>query len=74
MADTENNEENKDVTFFDLFDSNQPKSDKELVEYRLSICQTCPFFSKAGNRCKKCGCFMSLKTTLRKAKCPVGNW
>lgn len=63
-----------DVKFTDLFDPNQPRSDKELIEYRLSICNQCPWFNKKMQQCRKCGCFMSLKTTLKKAKCPVGNW
>jgi hypothetical protein len=28
-----------DVTFFDLFDPNQPRSDQELIEQRLEICK-----------------------------------
>ena len=66
--------EDKDVNFFDLFNPNQPRSEEELKEYRLSICKECPFLSPKGNRCTKCGCFMDLKTTLKKAKCPIGKW
>ena len=66
--------EEKDVKFLDLFNPNQPRSEEELKAYRMSICRTCPFFSKTGERCTKCGCFMTLKTTLKKAKCPVGKW
>jgi hypothetical protein len=61
-----------DVKFTDLFNPKEPRSEKELAEYRLEICKTCPFFT--GSRCKKCGCFMALKTTLKKAKCPIGHW
>ena len=63
-----------DVKFIDLFNPNQPRSDEELKEYRMSICKECPFLSKRANKCTKCGCFMDLKTTLKKAKCPVGKW
>jgi hypothetical protein len=66
--------DNGDVEFLDLFDPNQPRSDKELIESRLAICNTCPFFNKKLAQCRKCGCFMKLKTTLAKSKCPVGNW
>ncbi len=66
--------DNGEVEFFDLFDPNQPRSDKELIESRLAICNTCPFFNKRLMKCTKCGCFMKLKTTLRKASCPIGNW
>lgn len=63
-----------DVSFFELFDPNSPKSEKDLIEYRLSICNECPFLNKTFMKCRKCGCFMELKTTLAKAKCPIGNW
>ena len=65
---------NGDVEFFDLFDKNQPRSDKDLIQYRLDICYDCPFFNKRSIRCRKCGCFMNLKTTLKQAKCPIGKW
>jgi hypothetical protein len=63
-----------DVTFFDLFDPNQPRSDKELIESRLAICNTCEWFDKRMVKCRKCGCFMKLKSTLKQAECPIGKW
>ena len=63
-----------DVKFTDLFDPNQPRSDEELIKERLDICQECPFLLKRSVRCKKCGCFMKLKTTLKQASCPIGKW
>jgi len=64
----------KDVTFFDLFDPREPRSNKELIEERLAICNECPFLNKNLMKCKKCGCFMKLKTTLHEAKCPLDKW
>lgn len=66
--------DNGDVEFFDLFDPKQPRSDKELVEYRLDICKQCPWLDKRTVRCRKCGCFMTLKSTLKQAKCPIDKW
>jgi len=66
--------DNGDVEFSDLFDPRQPRSDKDLIEYRLSICNTCEFFNKRSVRCRKCGCFMKLKSTLKQAKCPLHKW
>lgn len=63
-----------DVKFSDLFDPNQPRSNKELIEYRLNICNSCEFINKRLMKCKKCGCFMKLKSTLNEAKCPIGKW
>jgi hypothetical protein len=63
-----------DVQFSDLFDPRQPRSDKELIEQRLDICNACPWFNKRLVKCRKCGCFMKLKTTLKLAQCPIGKW
>ena len=63
-----------DVKFSDLFNPSQPRSDRELIEYRLKICNGCASFNKRLAKCKKCGCFMKLKTTLKLAKCPIGKW
>lgn len=66
--------ENGEVEFTDLFDPRQPRSDKELIESRLAICNTCEWFHKNLQKCRKCGCFMKLKSTLRQASCPIGKW
>ena len=63
-----------DVKPWDLLNPNKKRSDEELVEYRMSICNTCEFFKPKAQRCTKCGCFMKLKTTLKDARCPVGKW
>ena len=66
--------ENGDVEFLDLFDPRMERSHKELVDQRLAICNECPWLKKASMRCKQCGCFMTLKTTLLDAKCPLEKW
>ena len=63
-----------DVKPWDLLNPNSPRSPEELAAYRLEICKTCPFYRKLSNTCRKCGCFMKLKTTLAHAKCPEGKW
>lgn len=63
-----------DVKPWDLFNPNEPKSKEELAKYRFEICESCEFFRKKTKQCKKCGCFMKLKTTLENAKCPIGKW
>ncbi len=63
-----------DVKFLDLFDPNMPRSKRELIEQRLDICNSCEWFNKRVAKCKKCGCFMKLKTTLQDAKCPMEKW
>ena len=62
-----------DVTPFDLINGSS-RSPDELAAYRLEICKGCEWFRPKTQTCKKCGCFMKLKTTLEKAKCPIGKW
>jgi hypothetical protein len=63
-----------DVKFIDLFNPEKPRSDQETIDARLAICNTCPQLNKKLQQCRKCGCFMKLKTTLQQAKCPLGKW
>jgi hypothetical protein len=65
--------QDKDVRPWDLINGS-PRSQEELAEYRLEICKACPAYRPRTNTCKKCGCFMKLKTQLEHAKCPVGKW
>ena len=64
----------EDVKPWDLFDKNQPKSEEELIAYRLDICRQCEFFRARTEQCKKCKCFMKLKTRLKNAHCPINKW
>lgn len=43
---------------------------------RLAICRQCPFLFKPTMTCKKCGCFMRIKTLLPEGavSCPEGKW
>jgi hypothetical protein len=45
-----------------------------LGKERLDICKACPELIKLTTQCKKCGCFMSAKTKLKQATCPLGKW
>lgn len=46
----------------------------EIQQERMNICNDCEFLYKKTNTCKKCMCFMGLKTYLPYAKCPLGKW
>ena len=46
----------------------------ELATKRMSLCSSCPELIKLTSTCKKCGCFMKLKTRLEGAECPIGKW
>lgn len=66
--------EERDVKPWDILNPNQPRSSEDLAKHRLSICGTCEFYRLRVNTCKKCGCFMTVKTHLENAKCPIGKW
>lgn len=63
----------KRVYIWNLIDGS-PRTPDELATYRLNICKQCPWFRENSQTCKKCGCFMTLKTQLAKAYCPMGFW
>jgi len=63
-----------DVKPWDLLNPNKERSPEELAKYRLEICLACPWLRPNSKTCRKCGCFMKLKTTLKDAKCPIGKW
>lgn len=42
------------------------------VRKRLETCNLCEY--KTGVRCSKCGCYISLKTAVLAAKCPIQKW
>ena len=46
----------------------------EIRKERLDICKKCLHFFKPTGNCKKCGCFMRVKTSLSFTECPIGLW
>jgi len=64
----------EDVRPWDLFLKSKIKVSDEEKNNRLNICLSCPELIKITKQCKKCGCFMELKTKLENAKCPIGKW
>ena len=47
--------------------------DGDVLQERWDACNGCEFLTEK-YKCKKCGCFMKLKTRIAKMKCPVGKW
>lgn len=41
---------------------------------RMDICNGCSDLIPKIKVCKHCGCFMSAKTKLSDAECPIGKW
>jgi len=65
---------NKKARPTDFFSSSTEYVDKEMQDYRFSICAECPELMRLTNQCKLCGCFMKLKVKLAHAECPAGKW
>jgi hypothetical protein len=47
---------------------------KEDRDERYNTCLNCPSFIRHSKRCAECGCFMSAKTWVAGATCPLGKW
>lgn len=61
------------VTPLDLLSSDNYTT-QDIRDERYEICKGCPELIKLTRTCKKCGCFMSMKTWLKEADCPIGKW
>lgn len=57
-----------------LLDPDKLLDNQNIIDQRLDICKSCPEFISSTSQCKKCGCFMNLKTKLAGAECPLGKW
>ncbi len=68
------NNANSSVNPLDIVNPKTEWSDEETANKRLLICQSCPELIKLTKQCMKCGCFMSIKTKMEKATCPIGKW
>jgi hypothetical protein len=66
--------EKNGVTPLDMLNPSTRNVSETVANNRYQICLECPFLIQATKQCKKCGCFMALKTQLEKAKCPIGKW
>jgi len=59
---------------WDLLNPGTEYVEPSVASSRFDICKACPELIAPTNQCKKCGCFMVLKTKLSKATCPLGKW
>jgi len=63
-----------DTRPWDLLNPQTEYVDETVSKKRFSICESCPELISATKQCKKCGCFMVLKTKMEKAVCPLHKW
>jgi rRNA maturation endonuclease Nob1 len=61
------------VTPIDLF-NNKNYTTLEIRNARYETCKGCEELFQPTKTCKKCGCFMAMKTWLKEATCPLGKW
>jgi hypothetical protein len=66
--------EKNGVTPLDLLNPMSKHAEIDVSNDRYEICLACPELIKLTKQCKQCGCVMTAKTKLEKAKCPIGKW
>lgn len=59
---------------WDMLNNKIERVSEDVSKERLDICKQCEHLIKTTVQCKKCGCFMTAKTTLPHAFCPIGKW
>ena len=47
--------------------------DEKILKERWDACMGCEFLTN-NLRCKKCGCWMRIKSRVARMKCPEGKW
>jgi hypothetical protein len=58
-----------------IVDMNMEKVEKlEYAKERYVICKSCEYFDNLFKLCKKCGCFMPVKTQFKRFSCPIEKW
>lgn len=65
--------EHASVTPLDLLNNNNYTT-RQIRDGRYEICLGCERLFKPTRTCKECGCFMSAKTWLKLAECPLDKW
>lgn len=62
------------VKVWDIFDPRTDWAIAEISSKRMEICNACPSLLKFTKQCKECSCFMTVKTKIQVASCPLGKW
>jgi hypothetical protein len=63
----------KQVLPFNLISEDIEKIDSDIRKIRMEVCLSCEKLEQV-NCCSECGCWMSAKTWIRDAKCPLDKW
>ena len=70
----ENIEKAKQTRPWDLLNPKTEYVSEEEAANRYDICLNCPSLIQLTKQCKKCGCFMFMKTKMKDSTCPIGKW
>jgi hypothetical protein len=54
--------------------TNNFSTEVNISNEKFEICKKCPELVKTNTQCRKCGCFMNIKTLLNESRCPIGKW
>ena len=46
----------------------------EVYEERMAICKECVYYFKPTGNCKRCLCFMKIKSRISSQSCPQSYW
>ena len=65
---------NGEAQGWDAVTGRAEEASPEVADARYAICKTCPELINLTKQCKKCGCFMALKTKVNNVTCPIGKW
>jgi hypothetical protein len=65
---------NKPARPWDMVNPSIGRVSSDVQKQRMEICNGCEFLFKLSKQCRKCGCFMEMKTQLPHAECPIGKW
>lgn len=66
--------EKNGATPLDLLNPKTKRVSDEIANLRLDMCIACPHLIQFTKQCTKCKCFMTAKTKIEAARCPIGNW
>jgi hypothetical protein len=59
---------------WDLLNPKIGRVKEEIYKKRLDLCLGCDRLIQATKTCRECGCFMTEKTKLPHASCPLHKW
>ncbi|MCR5293846.1 MAG: DUF6171 family protein [Lachnospiraceae bacterium] len=48
------------------------RADEETIRRRLSVCGSCP--KQVGGTCLACGCYVLIRASAERSRCPKKKW